>query len=75
MHGSLKDARIQAFVALAPALGQGVVAAAQFHAVDAPVLLLGAATDKRTPVATNAQHYHQLLPPSSYVELTGDVGH
>lgn len=72
---NLKDSRIKSFIALAPALGQGYVSEKQFENVDAPLLIIGAANDTRTPVEENAKHYHNLISKSDYFELEGKVGH
>lgn len=61
-HRDLRDARISAFMALAPALGQGFSNPEQFATVEAPV-------------DQNAKHYHQLLPQSRYLELEDATGH
>ena len=72
---SLKEPRIKAFLAMAPALGQGFTAPSQFSGIDQPVLIIGAERDQRTPIQTNAKHYHRLISGSEYIELTGKVGH
>lgn len=71
----LKDNRISAFVAMAPAIGQGFNDKRQFDNVDKPVLIIGAQNDERTPVKTNAKHYKSLISKSKYIELEGQVGH
>lgn len=72
---NLKDVRIKAFAAMAPAIGQGFNQKEQFENVDKPILIIGAEKDERTPVETNAKHYHRLIDHSEYVELKGNVGH
>lgn len=74
-YKDLKDDRISAFVAMAPAIGQGFNDEAQFTAVKESVLIFGAQNDDRTPVHTNARHYHGLMDGSKYIELPGQVGH
>ena len=74
-YKKLKDDRIQAHVAMAPALGQGFKEQSQFKVIDTPMLIIGAENDQRTPVKTNAKHYHNLIDGSDYIELPGKVGH
>lgn len=71
----LKDTRVKAAVALAPALGMAFNDAQQIEKVDIPVLIIGMKNDQITPVATNAKHYHTLLPNSHYYEVAGSAGH
>ena len=71
----LKDERINAFVAMAPAIGQGFKHPNQFNEIDKPILIIGANDDTRTPTLTNARHYHHLIPDSKYHELKGHAGH
>lgn len=71
----LKDSRIKAFVAMAPAIGQGFDRKEQFTNVNNPLLIIGAENDDRTPIVTNAKHYHSLIEGSEYTELEGAVGH
>ncbi|QNF34303.1 dienelactone hydrolase [Adhaeribacter swui] len=71
----LKDSRIKAFFAIAPALGAGFTAKNQFNQVNKPVYLVGVQSDSIAPVKTNARHYHQLLASSQYYELPGKTGH
>lgn len=71
----LKDERISAFVAMAPAIGQGFQDESQFSFVNSPVLIIGAENDKRAPVNTNAKHYKNLIKSSEYIELEGKAGH
>ena len=74
-YNDLKDDRISAFVAMAPAIGQGFNRTDQFEQVDQSLLIIGAHSDERTPVHTNAKHYHELINGSQYIELDGEVGH
>lgn len=74
-YRSLKDYRISAFVAMAPAIGQGFNDKNQFKSVDKTVLIIGGQNDERTPVKTNAKHYNGLINGSKYIELKGQVGH
>ncbi len=74
-YRDVQDDRFRAFVAMAPSVGQGYRNPDQFANVANPVLIIGAAADTRTPVATNAYHYHQLIEGSQYLELGGDAGH
>lgn len=74
-YKNLKDNRITAFVAMAPAIGQGFNNTDQFDNVDQPILIIGAQNDERTPVATNAKHYNNLISSSKYIELKGPIGH
>jgi predicted dienelactone hydrolase len=71
----LKDDRIKAFVALAPALGLGVGSTEQTRNISSPVLIIGAENDQIAPVLTNAKHYRNLIPGSEYMELPGKTGH
>ena len=71
----LKDERITAFVLMAPALGAAFRSSEQLASVQAPMLIIGAANDKRTPVENNARHYHRLIEHSQYLELEGEIGH
>ncbi len=71
----LHDERISAFALMAPALGAAFQTPEQFTGVEMPLLIIGAANDKRTPSETNARHYHQLIKHSKYIELEGEVGH
>ncbi|WDF66849.1 hypothetical protein PQ465_11085 [Sphingobacterium oryzagri] len=71
----LKDNRISAFVAMAPAVGQGFEQVSQFDNFDKPILIIGAEKDERTPVITNAKHFHNLIKGSAYIELEGKIGH
>jgi predicted dienelactone hydrolase len=74
-HKNLKDSRISAFIAMAPALGQGFRDKNQFENVDKPILIIGAQNDERAPVNTNAKYYNNLIENSRYLELKGQVGH
>ena len=72
---NLKDDRITAFVAMAPAIGQGFQLKEQFKNVNDSILIIGAQKDERAPIETNAKHYHKLIESSNYIELKGDIGH
>lgn len=67
----LKDERIAAFALMAPALGAAFRPKKQLASVQAPLLIIGAANDERTPVENNARYYHQLVEHSQYLELEG----
>ena len=69
------DVRIQAFVAMAPALGQGFQRSAQVAQIDKPVLIIGAICDERTPVTVNAGHYANFIPSATYTELDAPAAH
>tara|TARA_R110001583_G_scaffold193316_1_gene361409 strand:+ start:1985 stop:3103 length:1119 start_codon:yes stop_codon:yes gene_type:complete len=71
----LKDERISVFIAMAPAIGQGFKYSLQFENFNSPLLIIGAQNDERTPILTNAKHYHNLIPSSEFIELEGKVGH
>ncbi len=71
----LKDNRIKAFVALAPALGLGINSKVQTKDVISPILIIGAENDQIAPVLTNAKVYKSQIPSSEYIELTGKIGH
>jgi predicted dienelactone hydrolase len=70
-HKNLKDSRISAFIAMAPALGQGFRDKNQFENVDKPILIIGAQNDERAPVNTNAKYYNNLIENSRYLEIEG----
>lgn len=72
---NLKDDRISAFVAMAPAIGQGFNKESQFKNVNSSILIIGTENDDRAPIKTNAKHYHNLIKDSKYIELEGNVGH
>ncbi len=72
---SFKDNRIKSFVALAPGLGLGFESKGQTNHVTDPVLIIAAANDQVAPVATNAAHYHRLIPSAHYVLLPGKPSH
>jgi len=74
-YNKLKDGRISAFIAMAPAIGQGFNHEKQFENVNNTVLIIGAENDERTPTETNAKHYHELIKNTQYIELKGEVGH
>ncbi len=71
----LKDDRVKAAVAIAPALGLAFNSRSQMQNADVPVLIIGMESDEITPVATNAKHYHSLLPNAEYLEIPGKAGH
>jgi predicted dienelactone hydrolase len=72
---NLQDKRIKAVFAMSPAIGQGLVDKQQTTTIHCPVYIVGAESDHITPVKTNAQHYHQLIPGSQYFLFKGKVGH
>ena len=72
---NLKDKRISAFVAMAPAIGQGFNNKKQFENINKPLLIIGAHSDERAPVATNVEHYNKLIKSSKYIELEDNIGH
>lgn len=74
-NATLKDNRIKAFLVLAPALGQGYKSKEQFENITSPIMIIGAQGDERTPIKTNAKHYHLLIEESKYMEIEGKVGH
>lgn len=71
----LKDNRIKAFFAIAPAIGQGFGSEKQMERITNPVFIVGLEGDKVTPINTNALHYHTLIKNSSYHLITGKAGH
>lgn len=71
----VKDARVKAIMAIAPALGQGFNTKDQFSSISAPIFIVGAAGDSMAPVATNAGHYHSMIKGSSFYLFEGPVGH
>jgi predicted dienelactone hydrolase len=72
---NLKDDRVSAFVAMAPAIGQGFQQKEQLININDPILIIGAEKDEITPIETNAKHYHKLIKNSNYIELKGNIGH
>jgi predicted dienelactone hydrolase len=72
---ALKDQRIKAVFAMAPALGQGFVSDTQMRRVNIPVFIVGAKADSIAPVATNAAHYKKLLPAAGYYLTESNAGH
>ena len=71
----LKDNRIKAFVAMAPALGLGFSREEQFAKIDSSILIIGAEKDRMTPIKTNAKNYYKLIREAQYREIEGKVGH
>ncbi|MEO3406526.1 hypothetical protein AAFN85_21610 [Mucilaginibacter sp. CAU 1740] len=71
----LKDKRIKAFFSISPALGFGFTRKEQVADIVSPLYIVGSQSDSIAPVKTNARHYHQLIPKSSYTELPGKTGH
>lgn len=71
----LKDNRITAFVAMAPAIGQGFVHEDQLSKINDSILIISAENDVRAPVKTNAGHYHKMIKKSRHIILPGKVGH
>lgn len=71
----LADPRFRAVVALAPAIGQAFTGPEAFTPTGAAVLIVAAEADRLAPPATNAAHYHALIPGSRYELLRGPVGH
>jgi predicted dienelactone hydrolase len=71
----LKDNRIKAFVALAPALGLGFASNEQTKNIQSPLLIIGNEGDQIAPVISNAKKYNSLITSSKYIELHGKIGH
>jgi predicted dienelactone hydrolase len=71
----LKDKRIKAVFTICPAIGQGFTKQSQFKDVDIPMFIVGAQSDSIAPVATNAAHYHRLMPKSKLFIVPGKTGH
>ncbi|GAB3957425.1 hypothetical protein GCM10028805_50100 [Spirosoma harenae] len=72
---ALNDNRIKAFLSISPALGQGFIRKDQMKAIHAPLYIIGSESDSMAPVATNARHFHALIPGSIYHEFGGKTGH
>lgn len=72
---ALKDNRIKAFVAMAPALGLGFSREEQFEKINSPILIIGAEKDRMTPTKTNAKNYYKLIKEAQYREIEGKIGH
>jgi len=68
-YADSKDKRISAFVVMATAVGQAFKSKEQFRFIETPILIIGAENDERTPVQSNARHYHCLIQNSRYIEL------
>lgn len=73
--GQLKDKRIKAVFTICPAIGQAFPRKDQFKEVKVPVYIVGAESDKMTPVATNAAHYHKMMPKTRLFVVPGKAGH
>jgi predicted dienelactone hydrolase len=72
----LKDKRIKAVFTICPAIGlAGHPDRSQFRNVDIPVYIVGAESDRMTPIKTNALHYHKMLPKSKLYIVPGKTGH
>ncbi|MCD9616923.1 alpha/beta hydrolase family protein [Chryseobacterium gleum] len=71
---NIKDDRIKAFVALAPALGLGFSTKDQFI-IEAPVLIIGTEGDTIAPIKSNAIKYHHFIPTSQIRVLKRNLGH
>lgn len=71
----LRDQRIKAVFAMAPALGYGFTSKAQVSAITIPVFIVGAKADSMAPVATNAAHFKKLLPQAGYYVTEAKAGH
>jgi len=72
---NLKDNRITAFVALAPALGLGFASNEQTKNIQSPLLIIGNEHDQIAPVISNARNYNSIIESSKYIELKGKIGH
>jgi predicted dienelactone hydrolase len=72
---NLKDNRITAFVALAPALGLGFASNEQTRNIESPLLIIGAEYDQIAPVVSNAKKFNSIIASSNYIELHGKIGH
>lgn len=70
---SFKDSRFTTFVALAPALGLGLIDREQN--ITSPILIIGLEEDNIAPMKTNAQKYHELIPESDFQVLKDGAGH
>jgi predicted dienelactone hydrolase len=72
----LRDERIKAVFSICPAIGlAGHPNKSQFKEVDIPVYIVGAESDRMTPIKTNALHYHKMLPKSKLYIVPGKTGH
>jgi predicted dienelactone hydrolase len=71
----LKDSRIKAVFAMAPALGQGFSSKDQMKDVNMPVFITGLESDSIAPVMTNALNYNRLIPGSKFYLIKGKAGH
>ncbi len=69
------DKRIKAFFAMSPAIGQGFTSKDQVKRITAPMYIVSVQSDSIAPVATNAAHYHKLIPQSKLYIVPGKVGH
>ncbi|WP_125704095.1 alpha/beta hydrolase family protein [Lacticaseibacillus daqingensis] len=68
---ALREPRVAAVLALAPALGLGFKPAAQPQTARAAVRLVAAAGDTLAPAATNAARYRQWVPDAEYATVAG----
>ena len=71
--GSIRDLRIRAIAALAPAVVHGL-SAASLQQIALPVMLIAGEADRTAPLATNARYASTLIPGASFTALPG-VGH
>jgi len=71
----LKDNRIKAFFAIAPAIGQSFETEKQFGKITNPVYIVGIENDKIAPVIYNALQYHNLIKNSEYYLVSGNASH
>lgn len=71
----VKDERIKAFFVMAPALGTGFHSKAQTNTITAPIFIVAGKGDTNTPVASNAEVYHALVPTSELHLFGENVDH
>ncbi|WP_293928273.1 alpha/beta hydrolase family protein [Sphingobacterium sp. UBA6320] len=70
---TLKDSRFKVHIALAPALGLGLLE--QKYQKMPPVLIIGAHDDQIAPIETNGIRYSNVIGGSKFVKLPRNTGH
>lgn len=71
----VKDDRIKAFFAMAPAIGFGFHSTEQTDKISAPILIVAGKRDLVAPVKYNAEIYHSLILTSEIHLFNKNVGH
>lgn len=71
----VKDNRIKAFFAIAPAIGFGFHSKEQTKEITAPIFIIAGKGDTETPVKRNAENFHKLIPSSKLHLFDESIGH